>query len=183
VEVSVKRHVYRIGDTVRIVNPRWIERVGYPLVWYNLLEEVQRDLKVGQAWDVLNGRPPRGAPPEVKGGLFGVLQAREPTHGVPRYFLQAAAKALVEQRGFGGNERQIFYVQDLPENCGQRLKLEVLGKRVVKTGTRFPASYHQYDDGDGEPGGLDNEKTHIILRTSYGEIEACNVEPITGDQK
>lgn len=177
----MKRHVYRIGDTVRIVNPRWIERVGYPLVWYELMDEVQQDLKVGQAWDVLNGRPPRVAPPDAVGGLFGVLQSWEPTYGVPRYFLQAAAKALVAQRGFGGNERQIIYVKDLPEGYGKGRHLEVLGRRLAKTGTRVPPTYG-VSSHDGEPwedpGGLADEKTHILLQTGLGWVEACDAEPV-----
>lgn len=166
----MKRHVWRPGDQLRVVNPRWVRRVGYPLVWYELMPEVEADLKVGQAWDLLNSALVRGVP----NGPIG----RGPTDGVPHYFLQAAAKALVARRGFGGNERQIFY-----EEGGSRAGavLEVLGKRVVKTGTRFPAAYGQDHDGEHweDPGGLDNEKTHILLRTYAGEIEAANVELVS----
>lgn len=168
----MKRHVWRVGDRLRVVNPRWVKRVGYPLVWYELMDEVAEDWSVGVAWDVLNDYAPRGR-------LLGT-----PTHGVPLYFLQVAAKALVERRGFGGNERQIIYTGS--DNY-QGMQFEVLGRRVVKTGTRFAPTGGVSYSCDGpedwyEPGGLEDMKTHILLLTCVGEIETCDVELVDKNQ-
>lgn len=177
--MATKVQVWRPGDKLRVVNPKWVKRVGYPLVWYDLMDEVKADLKVGQAWGVLTGT--------VLQHAAGYLEAMRlgPTEGVPHYFLVAAAKALVEQRGFGGNERQIIY-DDSDHGAG--FVLQVLSKRVVKTGTRVPAISGVADTYDGpeyweEPGGLADMKTHILLLTGCGEIEAANVERIDKSQQ
>jgi len=161
-----KPHIYRPGDQVRVVVPRWIKRVGYPLRWDDLIDT-----------------------PEIE----ALAQKMTGMDTPPRYFLQAVAKLEVERRKFGGNERSIIYY---PLSDGSREALLaypyypkhghvdrvvlVEGKRVAHTGTRFPERGGVYYTQDGpddwhEPGGLENRKTHIILRTTYGEIEACDV--------
>lgn len=156
----MKKHVYRPGDTVRIINPRFIKRVGYLLHWMDLIdtEEVE-DLAVAMLMQT----------------------GRRVGKTVPRYFLQAVAKLLVEERGFGGNERQIIYADNVPADWGGCLAT-VTRKRVAYTGTRIPersGTSYGYDGADDwyKPGGLDNRKTHILLTLDYiDEIEACNVE-------
>ncbi len=158
----MKKTVIRVGDKVRIINPKFVRRVGYPLVWYDVTDEQldadERCQKIAEA---------AGWP--------------EPSE-LPRYLQIAVAKLYVEQRAFGGNERTIHYTDDvripfLNWECGPA---EVVGKRVVKTGVRFAARYgvSSYDGEPWEePGGLDDCKTHILLDLGSGyEIEACNVE-------
>lgn len=156
--------IIREGDTVRIVNPRWIKRVGYPLHW----REIDAEEKAR-----------------------AMLKAADmPFRDIPRYFLQAVAKLEVERQGFGGNERSIHYCKfaeegeslwavisddEVPHHGYVGREVVVTGKRVAYTGVRFPA----YGcDEDYEPGGLDKRKAHVILKTIYGEIEACDVELI-----
>lgn len=154
----MKKHIYRPGDQVEIVNLRWIKRVGYALHWADLMEEVEAD--------------PRTADMIKAIGWTG--------RDMPRYFMQAVAKLHVEMRGFGGNERSIHYY---PSHGYVGCVSLVEGKRVAYTGTRFPATWGKYQDtpnGPGEywdePGGLNDSKAHIILKTCYGEIEACDVK-------
>ena len=174
----MKKEVIRIGDTVRIINSKAIRRVGYPLVWYDLMREVEEDPLTRQAYNLLVGAK------DVEPGLF-VLSLKD--FELPRYFLQACAKLRVEQQGFGGNTRSLHYYPWPPEGCmwsessapnmtGQ--VHEVQGKRVVKTGIRFPATGGQHHGGEywDEPGGLDNEQTHVLLMLSGWEFEQCNVE-------
>lgn len=154
---------YRKGDQVEIVNPRWIKRVGYALHWQDLMAEVESDQRTEDALKVL--------------GFTG----RE----IPRYFLQAVAKLHVEQRRFGGNERSIHYwpiakigesildFDTIPSHAYVGRVALVEAKRVAYTGTRYPGHGH---GEDYENGGLEDRKAHVILRTTYGEIEACDVK-------
>ena len=175
----MKKQVIHIGDTVRIVRSRLIKRVGYPLVWYEVLEQVEKDPKVLEAYRVLTGRSST-----VKGALIAVGTR------VPGFFAKAAAKVYVEQHGFGGKERSIHYwpqsakgelwdANKAPDLTG--FVFPVTAKRLAKTGIRFPASGGQYGDGEywDEPGGLDECKTHILLKVDGYEIEACDAELVT----
>lgn len=160
----MKKHIYRPGDKVRVLRDRFIERVGYPLIYGMFMEEVENDPKVAEALKVL-GYP--------TGGLLGGKI------DMPHYFKIAVAKMRVEQKGFGGRERKIIYEKEggFARQPGQ--VLTVYSKRVAKTGTWFPATrgYQTYDyEYDDAPGGLDDCKTHVLLLTESGEIEACDVE-------
>lgn len=173
---SAKRRPIRPGDRVRVLRDRFIERIGYPLVWWMLEEEVEKDPRTREALRVL-GVPGfeavEGAP--SKGGHFFDFQATE----IPRYFAIAVAKLRVEERRFGGNERKIFYHEPGGYGRWAGSVLEVYSKRIAKTGTRFSAKYGRssYDGEEWyEPGGLEDCKTHIILSTVAGDIEACDVE-------
>lgn len=172
-----KRDVIRVGDTVRVLRPRWVTRVGYPLVWTDLVDEVRADPRTAEALKVL-GLPDSELDDERQGSL-----------------VRAVAMARVEQRGFGGNARSIHYMpigaedddpltlistNKVPCHGYVGRELIVTSKRVVKTGVRFPA----WGSGSGpdyhyEPGGLDNCKTHVLLTTWAGEIEVCDVEKVT----
>lgn len=157
-----KPHIYRPGDHVQIVNPRWVKRVGYPLRWDDLIDT-----------------------PEIEALAQKMTGMGKP----PRYFLQAVAKLEVERRGFGGNERAILYrpvrtaanlldFDTVPAHGWVGRVALVEGKRVAYTGTRIPQRSGRDYDGEywEDPGGLENRKAHVILRTSYGDIEACDVK-------
>lgn len=179
----MKSHVYRPGDRVRIVNPKFVRRVGYPLVWHEVTDEQ------------LYGHP------AIMQALRALGLARRVPFGrtaavcddIPRHLQIAFAKEYVLQHKFGGPERTLHYHDpDAPRafgdprggnyplnwDCGGA---EVLRKRVVKTGTYFPPyvpGAWAGPDAEGDPGGLENIKTHVLLDLGSGyEIEACNVEP------
>lgn len=167
-----KKHVYRVGDRVRVLRPRWIKRIGYALVWTDLIDEVNKDPRSRAAMEIL-GVPPRKY----------VLDP-ESEYELPHEFARAIAMHRVAQRGFGGDQRQIMYLDGPFGWQGERgAVLEVYRKSIRKTGTRFPATggvTYGWDGPDDwyEPGGLTDEKTHIILHTAFGDIEACDVEPV-----
>lgn len=186
----MKKQVIRVGDQVQVIKNLIVKRVGYPLVWHEIAEEVEDDLRTLLAYQILKGdgdlNPKELAALCEKVDVCCFLS--QPPN-LPRYFVQAAAKLRVESRGFGGKERTIHYWPQ-PEpgelwvsgRCGPDLLDRVFcveGKRVAKTGTRFPASGGVDHAGEywEEPGGLDNEKTHVLLKLSGGwEIEECNVK-------
>lgn len=155
-----KAPVIRVGDRVRVLRDRFIDRIGYPLIWGMLTDEVESDPRTAEALRVLGWTGRR----------------------MPQEFVRAVAKMRVEERGFGGRERRIFYHEPGGFDQWQGSVLEVYGKRFAKTGTYFPPAggVNSYDGEEWyEPGGLDDCKTHIILSTSAGDIEACDVELLT----
>lgn len=169
----MKKHIYRPGDQVEVLRPLWVKRVGYKLHWHDLVAEVEAAQTTSEILRLLDWR----------------------RSFVPPYLLQALAKLKVEQQGFGGNERVIVY-QTLDETSANTLDrllsdnvphhgyvgyvAEVYGKRTAYTGVRYPACG---SGEDWEPGGLEDRQAHVILRTSYGEIEACNVKLVKASKK
>lgn len=187
----MKKQVIRVGDQVQVIKNLIVKRVGYPLVWHEIADDVAKEERTALAWRILYGEGPVMWD-EIRPPLEGAFSL---THGhnreLPHWFVQAAAKVRVDSRAFGGQERSIHYWPQ-PEpgeiwingRCGPNLLDQVLrveGKRVAKTGTRFPAKGGVYYTQDGpdyweESGGLENEKTHVLLMLSGGwEIEECNV--------
>lgn len=166
-----KKHVYRIGDVVRIVEPKFVERVGYPLIWPMLMEEFEA--KLDQVRDAMQLA--------VYGGVLedeAFMSKSMETNATDRDFLKGVCMAAVRMRGFGGDERSIYYHEAGMFEHSRGLETVVHRKRTVKTGTRFAghATYSYEGEYDYENGGLNNEATHVLLYTDWGEIEACNVE-------
>lgn len=156
----MKTRPIRVGDKVRVLRDRFIKRIGYPLVWYDLTDDVEADPRTAEALRVLGWTGRR----------------------MPREFVTAVAKMRVEERGFGGRERQIFYEEPGGYGRWPGAVLQVRHKRTAMTGTYYPPrSGRSSHDGEpwDEPGGLENRKTRIILTTDAGEIEACDVELVT----
>ena len=153
-----RKHIYRTGDRVVVVNPILVERVGYPLTWTMLESEFEEHLKLQEALRLFNLNPGN--------------------HKVHREFVTGLCKAAVYQRNFGGKDRTLHTV--VQENL-RGAELEVLSKRRVMTGLYYPSSggYQSYSgEYDYQPGGLENAEVHILLNIGYGEIEDVNVEPV-----
>lgn len=154
----MKKIVYHVGDFVRVVNPRFVVRVGYPLVWTALIEEVEKSPHF-----------------EETRKAFGISNH----HFATRDLVRGICMALVRTRNWGGKERRLHYADwEIPETHWKGLEQEILGKRIVKTGDYYPPSggTDYWGDYEHEPGGLANERTHVLLLLGCGEIEACNVE-------
>lgn len=170
---DIKRHVYRVGDVVRVVNPRFVERVGYPLVWPMLMPEFEAKLPVVREAmkDLIVGEEPEGL-------KFNSRMMSAEANATDRDFLKGVCMAAVRIRGFGGGARSIHYRDSESVEHARGAVTTVHKRRVVKTGTRYGArSYTSYEgEYDYEPGGLSDEATHVLLYTDWGEIEACDVE-------
>lgn len=185
-----KRNIIRVGDRVKIVNPEKFIRCGYPFdvaaerdrimsrhahVLHTLINVI--DPKNAQSADlVFNEQLPPNYP-----GLIDVAHA--------------LAKIVCVRNGFGGRTRAV-HTERVDWLTG--VTCEVHSKRVVKTGEYFAPS-GGYDSWVGEhyyePGGLTDEKTHVILTLqplysgledapkiqSYGtfEIASYNTEKLT----
>ena len=160
-----KKTVIRPGDQVRIINPRWIRRVGYPLHYQDpdIWDEHSQGERAKAIADIL-------FPPKDLDSMFAA------TRSIPYDVQVLCAKAEVARRGFGGRERAILYEE--PNGWGdyKGSAMTVIRKRTVKTGKYFPARYSNDPEREGYPGGLEDEKTDVLLTTGRGEIEQCDVE-------
>lgn len=158
----MKKTVYQVGDRVKILEPKWVDRVGYNLHYQDLIDEARDDPKTAEAYRILMGEP------------HGLWLSKDK---IPYYFVITVAKLMVEQRNFGGPERKIHY---RPGNSIYRgAVLEVTRKRVVTTGVRCPGYIAGYgEDQEWISASLEDRKTHVLLLTEAGEIEACNVERV-----
>lgn len=165
------RTVYHVGDIVKVVNPRFVERVGYPLIYTALIEEFESHPNLKKCLVLL--------------GLANEHASIDPRGRMARDFVIGCARAAVHHRGFGGRERKIHYRTEEPiflrsssRDEDADIELVVLGKRTAKTGTYYPptSGYSWEGEYDYEPGGLTDEKTHVLLQTALGEIEETDVE-------
>ena len=166
----------RETDRVRVANPEFFVRVGYPMTLAGEEQRVRED---------------RRAAIESFLAAEGVSTYQLPSLGCHKAVAQVArilAYWSCKQKGWGGRERRI-YTHRIESLAGA--EFDVQGVRFVKTGTYEPASTRgSYDGYDYEPAYLSNEKTHRIVRTTlYGvlpgsqwsdvlEIEACHLEVV-----
>ena len=179
-----KDEIIRKGDVVRIINPEFFIRCGYPLAFSTVLAEVQeKDSKYQEKIDdLLRNFFVIGNAKEV----FKMTADKHDTSKIKYQIESAIAYGLLKRREFGGNERKIYrekYVTITHRDW------EVIGKKVVKTGIR--QTFTDFDpEGDPVRGApfLHKEQSHIILeiiptvnRTLFAAnsfIEAANVEKV-----
>lgn len=198
-----QRKVIRVGDRVKIIDSKFIKRVGYPLIWTDIVDEVAKDPRTLKAWALLTKPQAPSSEPLDKITLPGALEAiTTPTlpvlslvhaePNIPPDFLKAVAKQRVREMNFGGSERQLIYLKTRVDKTGLFWSsdnecadytgqiFEVHAKKVVKTGTYRPARggrgsfWDEHDEYD--PAGLDDCKTHVLLQTHGGWIEDVSVE-------
>lgn len=173
---------YEPGDRVKVLVPKLVERVGYNLRWDMIVDEVRKSPNTLEAYYATMGLDM----PEIE-GFHDTQFAQKQADMIPFYFVQACAKMEVERRGFGGPERKLhYYGPKDPKEIGwqpwinEGQIMTVRSKRTVITGKRIPGftSYSgEYgDEKEWVCAYLENRKSHVLLTTDEGEIEACNVE-------
>lgn len=135
----MKKQVIRIGDRVKIINNRWIKRVGYPIIWTEIADEVAKDPRVRAAYNMLV-QPQATAPAMAVGGTMAIGGILQPTSQVTemklwdpwdqwatdyskgdryaRDFLRVVSMMRVAEMGFGGNKRSIFYYKTRTDKAG-----------------------------------------------------------------
>lgn len=143
--------VIRPGDTVKIIDPRFVTRCGYPLCADDLMVEAEATL-------VEKGLVPVRQRNYRDGGL---AERRRDEHN----FIRKYAVLLLRKKGWGGDMRSLHFI-DMPEH--KDLVVKVNGKRIVQTGERVGpttsrSSGWDGDDYDYDPGGLNDRKTHMLL--------------------
>lgn len=204
--MAKRKHVYRIGDKIRILVPRVVERVGYPKEVFNYLpDESNREVLIAER--LLRGISLEEAVRQVDLDLdiqskWGERSSKIGT--VHPKVAWTAAYLRAKADGFGGKTRSIHFARltlwpgcqmswcDDPPGYGGNIEkfapfeTVVLRKRVVKTGEYFPphSGYDSYTgEYDYEAGGLADQKTHVILVTEYGSFVSTDVEPVNQEAK
>ena len=168
----------RVGDRVTVTKPEFVTRVGYPMSHEEAVEWVKKN-KRGQLMDLLIFDRPVG--------LFDYLGVSEPTfeNKHEKRIISALASLYLQHKGYGGKTRSL-HTERRPSELGKQHI--VTDKLTVKTGTYYQSRGH---GEDWEPGGLANEKTHVLLCLGYHMsehystklgsgiwIERCNVKKV-----
>ncbi len=179
---KVRPHVFKIGDTVKVINPVFVTRVGYPLGLQEGIDQlITEDDKVTIKM-LLSYKQPLAT------DIFSSYSVDNRKDKNFLAMLKILSYERISQQNFGGNERSLHTIL-IPELKNQLIS--IAHKKNVKTGNRSSVS------GDYDSGGytyLSNCKTHIILelcewmiddeiiykKTLDGRlfIETINVEPV-----
>ena len=168
-------NIIRIGDRVKIINPRFIKRVGYNLSPNEIDDSIVDVALVRNFLDDFSEL--------ITGGKSGY----EYKNDIPRQIIHALKYFYVDLKDFGGNERKIHYYDEnecVKYNSHINI-MKVIDKRVVKTGTYETECVDESDYFQGYYSGvyskrsLVNTKTHVLIKLENGyEIENCDVELI-----
>lgn len=151
---KVDSSIIRVGDTIKIIIPEYVDRVGYPLTKRIIVESMTREQKnklyksIAEIFDLKH----YSGDPSL---LFSDPKDDDRV-------LYAIADKILEKRGWGGRDRSIYTTFD---GSLTDVVYTVCKKRVVKTGT-YVAGGGSRDYWTGEyecdPSYLKNEKTHIL---------------------
>lgn len=163
-EKRKRKFAYKVDDVVKVVNPVFVERWGYPLTWRMLKPEFEDHPKLNEALALL------GLPRAAKQDDLVWTSQRYLHWKAKNDIVEGLCRAAARDRKFGGNTRSLHTVEH-PQYLGR--ELQVFEKRVVKTGEYYAPSGR---GEDYENGGLSHQKSHILLMTVGGWIEATNVE-------
>lgn len=171
--------VFRVGDTIKVINPEIVVRVGYPLTIQSIQESFT-DKEKESIIELLKGF---GMPyldgPDID-NLNGSFQK-----SYSQIFYDVSyklARYRLEQKRWGGKEKKI-YTEIHSEFLGK--EFYVCKKRIAKTGIyndSYQSSGSYYDPPEYDPPYLSNVKSHILLMFLNGletyEIESINVEKV-----
>jgi hypothetical protein len=139
--------IIRVGDFVKVIDPRFVTRVGYPLGVSDFLSVAEQTLV--NAGILSASRPLLRKASQEDTKLIGDL-----------------ARYLLVKAKWGGNKRSLHFKTE-PLMAGK--VFEIVQKTTAQTGERYgPQAWQGWTDAgydyEYEPGGLSNRKTHVILR-------------------
>lgn len=191
--------VIRIGDRIKVINPLFVERVGYPLSFKDGCEKAE-ELYTDKIKSFLDDLFPKESS-KIEGMILSV-DTDWKKMVVYDKIVNALGYYYLQLEGFGGKERKLF-LKERPMFKDDYFYVSNIG--IAQTGTYYSPSgcYDSYGESDWEPGGLSNRKTHKILQLTRGNclvwpyscngkknlelealcIEACNVEKIFEENK
>lgn len=190
-------NIIRVDDTVKIINPVFVTRCGYPLGIIDMEKEIEEQF--GKAIDDLMNK--------VGGIVIDDLRDKFGRNDSPvirkrnkifHNIIREMAYIRLQAKNYGGKERTL-HTKIIEELKGKETR--VVRIQIVKTGIYESATggFDYYGESEYEPAYLINPKTHKILtlglcNNSEGEwvhewirdfannlkIEATNVEKIRG---
>lgn len=139
---------------VKIVDPRFVRRVGYPLEVDSLRGPAEQTLINADILKPFEGEHSSLIRPKTR-----------PAH--ENKLIGDMARFLLVKAGWGGNTRSIHF-KELPEYAGR--VMDVCGWRMAYTGTRYPPTYYRCgefgSEYDYEAGGLSDRQSHVIFDVS-----------------
>lgn len=143
----MKKDIIRVGDLVKIVEPHFVVRVGYPFDLEYAKEHLITREEKKTLNEMFNGI-------SFENGLIG-------NFGGYHYgkVLNILAHKRLKEHGFGGNERTI-HTNHLPDKEGKIFK--VVGRKTCVTGHYIQGSTSSYD-GEYDPPELRKRKVHLIF--------------------
>lgn len=152
----------RIGDHIRLLKPRYVSRVGYPLCHADVVKEL-----LTERLDDLDKTLELFGLPKIEREFSGPDKGKPKTTRALERIVSGLAYGIVRQRGFGGRERQLFF-EPLPEGWSttEYGRFNVYNVKHVVTGTYYaPCGWQDSWSGEYEyePGGLENRKQHRLL--------------------
>lgn len=158
----------KAGDVVKVINPHFFVRCGYPLDFNEEVDKtLERDGKLIKSFLKVFGHS------DLDIAVMPKMQYK---------IASALTYESCRKRGWGGNQRTI-HTEHMP--LLQDVCVEVTNVRFVKTGVRCPGYVDHWGEYDGPY--LSNETTHRILELrlqdeeyNYLEIDAANVEKVSG---
>lgn len=173
----MKEEVIRAGDTVKVINPEFFLRCGYPL---SLQDGVNMLLKDEAAIAAIeNGiNTALGRKKYEAESISHILSKSYKPHDWHsgraakdfRQIIKILAYYKIANQGFGGKERKIYTkrVEEAKDHT-----FTVLSKRTVVTGNYIPASgnWSYYGEYDYDPAYLENQKSHVILYLYDGSVD------------
>lgn len=160
--------VFRPGDLFRVKTPVITTRWGYPMSHQDASKHVAATLEVEikALFSKLGAQidAEQTAEDMKNVGLIRFAAAKaEISHWDVKRVVSGLASHWLKLQGFGGNTRSLHTRE---EPSLKDVECRVVGRKTVKTGTRYAAT-SSGPDYDGEydyaPGGLENEQTHVLL--------------------
>lgn len=154
-----------IYDYVKIIEPKFFIRCGYPLTTkmvYNEMFENNKENK--EVIEKMLGH--FGLGQSIKDGVPFIFSEDKGLHGLAVEISYKIAREMLGVKKWGGKERSIYTII-LEQFRGKTFLVE--GTKMCWTGTREPASggYDYYNGGEEyDPPYLGNAKAHRILRLS-----------------
>lgn len=164
--------VFRPGDLFLVKEPVLVKRVGYALGHADAAKHVENTLsteiaalfsKLGAEIDGEN------TPADMKRvDLIHFASAKaDVSYWDMKRVVSGLASHWLKLKGFGGNVRSLHTFRD--DSLKPDMECQVLSRKTVKTGTRYPATssssggWDYPAEYDYEPGGLEDCQTHVLL--------------------
>lgn len=167
----------RVGDTVKIINPIFVESVGYPLTKKKILKEIMTREDVKKIDDFIrNFILSKKTEEEKKEDHFLVDgDFVEINEKVFDEIVDALAYGILRDKNYGGRTRMLHTLNE-PDYKG--VEFIVQERKIVHTGTYHPASggYSSWGDDCYDPAYLDIKDTHILLYNNFSPSECYKAE-------
>jgi len=156
--------IIRVGDTVRIINPEFFIRCGYPMSFKDACRIVEKEHKDRIA-EFIRGFDFTTYTNKGSGLLgFPISEEKWEDNRTFSKIVGALAYEYVRAKRFGGTERKI-YTKHCPDYKDKRMTVEYI--KFFQTGNYVRGSGESYDSYAGEydydPSFLEDQKTHKIL--------------------